>query len=378
MSSGGSIHHVLPMRIPVHDHAEIDAAIARVLGSGRVDWGDEVPSFEQEFAAYLEARFAIAVGSGTAALTAALRAIGVGPGDEVITVANTDLADSVAISTVGASIVWVDIDPKSRCIDTRACEAAITSRTRALLPVDMYGHPADMEAMRRIADSHGLALIEDACLALGAEIAGRRVGTLADVTCFSLSPGKHLAAYGLAGACTTEDAALADLIRKLSSDGQTREWHDGSQQHIGLHHETEGSNERMDEIQAAVLRTKLPYLDETLAARRAQAERYTECLEGHAELPREKAGVRHAWRNYVIEVDGRDALAAHLYACGIGCSAPYSPPQHRQPVYANLGYAVGDLPKTERSGSRLLALPLGPHLNLEQIDLVADAVCAGL
>jgi dTDP-4-amino-4,6-dideoxygalactose transaminase len=331
-----------------------------VLGSGRVDWGDEVPSFEEEFAAWLKARFAIAVGSGTAALTAALRAIGVGPGDEVISVANTDLADSAAVSAVGASIVWVDIDSETRCIDTAACEAAITSR------------------MRRVADSHGLALIEDACLALGAEIAGRRVGSLADVTCFSLSPGKHLAAYGLAGACTTEDAALADLIRKLSSDGQTCEWHDGSREHIGLHHETEGSNERMDEIQAAVLRTKLPYLDEILAARRAQAERYTECLEGRADLPREKAGFRHAWRNYVIEVDGRDALAAHLYACGIGCSAPYSPPQHRQPVYANLGYAPGSLPKTERSGSRLLAVPLGPHLNLEQIDMVADAICAGL
>jgi dTDP-4-amino-4,6-dideoxygalactose transaminase len=374
------------MRVPLHDHAElyrehraeIDAAIARVLGSGHVDWGDEAPSFEEEFAAWLKAKFAIAVGSGTAALTAALRAIGVGPGDEVITVANTDLADSAAIHAAGAFVVWVDIDPETRCIDTAACDAAITSRTRALLPVDMFGHPADMEELRRIADFRGIALIEDACIALGAEIAGRRVGSLADVTCFSFSPGKNLAAYGLAGACTTEDAALADSIRKLSSDGQARERHDGSLQHIGLRHETEGSNERMDEIQAAVLRTKLPYLDATQAARRAQAERYSERLGGYADLPSERAGIRHAWRNYVIEHDRRDELAAHLYAWGIECSAPYSPPQHRQMVYANLGYAAGSLPQTERAGSRILALPIGPHLSLEQIDAVADAVRAGL
>jgi dTDP-3-amino-3,4,6-trideoxy-alpha-D-glucose transaminase len=374
------------MRVPLYDHAEfyrehraeIDGAIARVLGSGRIDWGDETPSFEEEFAAWVKAKFAIAVGSGTAALTAALRAIGVGPGDEVITVANTDLADSVAIHAVGASVVWVDIDPETRCIDTAACDAAITSRTRALLPIDMYGHPADMEELRRIADSYGIALIEDACIALGAEIAGRRVGTLADVTCFSFSPGKNLSAYGLAGACTTEDATLADSIHQLSSDGQARERHDASLQHVASRHETEGSNERMDEIQAAVLRTKLPYLEATQAARRAQAERYSDGLGGYADLPREKPDVLHAWRNYVIEHDRRDALAAHLHTCGIGCGTPYSPPQHRQPVYANLGYTVGSLPQTERSGSRLLALPIGPHLSLVQIDAVIDAVRDGV
>ncbi len=184
------------MRVALYDHAklyrehrkEIDAAIARVIEGGQFTWGEEVPGFEEEFASWVDARHAVAVGSGTAALTTALRALGIGPGDEVITVANTDLADSAAISAVGASVVWVDIDPESRCIDTTACEAAITPRTRALLPVDMYGHPADMTEMRRIADRHGLALVEDACLALGAEIGGRRLGSLADVTCFSFAP----------------------------------------------------------------------------------------------------------------------------------------------------------------------------------------------
>ncbi len=241
---------------------EVEAAIARVVSSRRFVWGEEAPRFEAELADWLGVDHAVAVGSGTAALTAALRAIGVGPGDEVITVSNTDLANSAAVSAVGASIVWVDIDPGTLCIDTAACEAAITPATRVLMPVDMYGHPADMEEMRRIADRHGLALVEDACLALGAEVGGRLVGGLADVTCFSFSPGKHLGAYGAAGACTTADSDLADQIRRVSSDGQDRERHYRPEPYLGLCHETEGHNERLDELQAAVLRAKLPYLDQ--------------------------------------------------------------------------------------------------------------------
>ncbi|MEU9331125.1 DegT/DnrJ/EryC1/StrS family aminotransferase [Streptomyces canus] len=375
------------MKIALYDHAklyrehreEIDIAIARVLESGQFIWGQEVPAFEKEFANWVGARHAVSVGSGTAALTTALRALGIGPGDEVITVANTDLAGSAAIRAAGASVVWVDIDPETRCIDTAACEAAITPRTRALLPVDLYGHPADVIEMRRIADRHGLALVEDACIALGAEIDGRRVGSLADVTCFSFAPGKHLGAYGAAGACTTQDAALAERIRKLMSDGQARVRRYGPKSNVvGQHHEMEGYNQQMDEMQAAILRAKLPHLDETLAVRRAQADRYTERLAGLADLPAEKTGYRHAWRNYVIELDRRDALAAHLFTQGIGCNGLYSPPLHLQPVYSGLGYVLGSLPRTERSGSRLLGLPLGPHLSLHQIDMVAEEVRAGL
>jgi dTDP-4-amino-4,6-dideoxygalactose transaminase len=374
------------MRVALYDHAklyrehrkEIDAAIARVLESGQFTLGEEVPGFEEEFASWVGASHAVAVGSGAAALTTALRALGIGPGDEVITVANTELTGIAAVSAVGASVVWVDIDPESRCIDTTACEAAITPRTRVLLPVDMYGHPADMIEMRRIADRHGLALVEDACIALGAEIDGRRLGSLADVTCFSFAPGKHLGAYGAAGACTTQKADVAERIRRLASDGQARGRHYGRKPGLGQHHETEGHNQRMDELQAAILRAKLPYLDEALAVRRAQADRYTERLAGLADLPGEKTGFRHAWRNYVIELDRRDALAAHLLAQGIGCNALYSPPMHLQPVYKGLGYAAGSLPRTERSGNRLLGLPLGPHLSLDQIDIVAEEVRAGL
>ncbi|MEU6180087.1 DegT/DnrJ/EryC1/StrS family aminotransferase [Streptomyces coeruleorubidus] len=374
------------MRVALYDHAKlyrehheaIDAAIARMLESGQFTWGEEVPAFEEEFASWVNARHAVAMGSGTAALTTALRALEIGPGDEVITVANTELTGVAAISAVGATVVWVDIDPASRCIDTTACEAAITPRTRALLPVDMYGHPADMIEMRRIADRHGLALVEDACIALGAEIDGRRLGSHADVTCFSFSPGKHLGAMGAAGACTTQNAVLADRIHRLASDGQARGRHYDPTPGIGQHHETEGHNQRMDEMQAAILRAKLPHLVETLAVRRAQADRYTERLVGLADLPAEGTGFRHAWRNYVIELDRRDELAAHLFAHGIGCNALYSPPMHLQSVYRGLGYAVGSLPRTERSGKRLLGLPLGPHLSIEQIDIVADEVRVGL
>ncbi|WP_436848018.1 DegT/DnrJ/EryC1/StrS family aminotransferase [Streptomyces coeruleorubidus] len=193
---------------------------------------------------------------------------------------------------------WCARPRAPRCGSPRAS----WSCTTALLPVDMYGHPADMIEMRRIADRHVLALVEDACIALGAEIDGRRLGRHADVTCFSFSPGKHLGAMGAAGACTTQNAALADRIHKLASDGQARGRHYDPKPRIGQHHETEGHNQRMDEMQAAILRAKLPHLDETLAVRRAHADRYTERLVGLADLPGERTGFRHAWRNYVIDV----------------------------------------------------------------------------
>jgi dTDP-4-amino-4,6-dideoxygalactose transaminase len=373
------------MVVKMYDHGKlyrenrqaVDTAIARVLNSGRLDWGEEVPRFEEEFATWVSARYAAAVGSGMAALKTALRALRIGPGDEVITVANTDFAGAAAISSVGALIVWVDIDRDTHCINSAACAAAITQRTRALLPVDMYGHPADMVEMRRLADRHGLALIEDACIALGAEVEGHRVGSLADVTCFSFAAGKHLGAFGSAGACTTQDAVLVDRIRKLSSDGQARERHYRSRHGAGQLHEMEGHNERMDEIQAAILRAKLPSLNETLALRRAQAERYTSRLEGLVDLPREKPSFRHAWRNYVVETDRREALAVHLAVHGIECNALYAPPLHLQPAYANQKYPMGSLPETERSGSRLLGLPIGPHLSFDEIEIVADGVRTG-
>jgi dTDP-4-amino-4,6-dideoxygalactose transaminase len=377
------------MSVAFYDHARvyaasrdaIDAAMARVLTSGRLDWGPEVPAFEAEFAEWLGARNVVTVGSGTAALLAALLALEIGPGDEVITVPNTDIACSSAIRFAGAKIVWVDVDPVTRCMDPAAAEAAVTPRTRALMPVDLYGHPADHPALRDLARRHGLAIVEDACLALGAEVGGLKVGTFSDVTCFSFAPTKHLGAFGSAGACVTEDAEIAARIERLSAYGQSRARH---LQTFGgggamLHHETDGLNARMDELQAAVLRAKLPMLAATLADRRRQAERYGTGLAGTGvDLPRVHGDVVHAWRNYVIETDDRDDLRAQLAERGIGTNTPYAPPMHVQPVYADLGYGAGRFPFAERSCARLLGLPLGPHLTDADIDTVIEAVRASL
>lgn len=371
------------MTIPMYDpaalyraqKAEFDAAVLRVLESGRVDWGPEVPEFEAEFGAWLGAAYVVGVGSGSAALRAALRALGIGPGDEVITVANTDLGGSGAISMAGATIRWVDIDPVSRCIDPRAAEAAIGPRTRAILPVDMFGHPADMPALRSLAAEHGLALIQDSCLSPGAVVDGRTIGTLADVTCFSFSAGKHLGAFGSGGACATEDAALADRIRKLSSDGQDVAHHYTLPRPLALRHMTDGENARLHEIQAAILRVKLPRLSDSIALRRQQARQYRDLLSDlPIDLPGEKPGCVHAWRNFAVECDDRAALSAHLAAQGIGSNALYSPPMHLQPAYAHLGGKPGDLPVTERSCNRILNLPIGPHLPADAVETVARAV----
>ena len=353
---------------------DIDAAILRVLESGKILWGPEGPSFEAEFANWLGATHVVTTGSGSASLRAALRALGIGPGDEVITVANTDLGDSASIRMVGARVRWVDIDPVSRCMDPALVTGAITPATKAIMPVDMYGHPADMIALQAIAKEHGLFLIQDCCLSLGAEIDGQRVGTFADVTCFSFSSGKHLGSFGAGGACATEDAGLADRIRRYVGDGQNQSIHYTHPRQLALHHETDGENARLHELQAAILRVMLPGLSGRLQARRAQARTYSEALADlPLDLPQTKEGCVHAWRNYAVETDDRDALNAHLAARDVTSNALYSPPMHLQPVYKEEGYRAGDLPFTERSCSRILSLPIGPHLKAEQIDEVIAA-----
>ncbi len=354
---------------------EFDAAILRVLESGKVDWGPETPAFEEEFAAFLGARHVIGTGSGSAALRAALRAMGIGPGDEVVTVANTDLAGSAAISMVGARIKWVDIEPVSRCIDPAAVESAIGPATRAILAVDMYGHPADMPRLRRIAGAHGLALIQDACLSLGAAISGQPVGTLADATCFSFSAGKHLGSFGAGGACATQDPGLADRIRRYASDGQDRERHYAASRPPALEHATNGENARLHELQSAMLRVKLPRLAGSLERRRELADYYLEGLRDlPLGLPAIRPGCRHAWRNFTVECEDRAGLAAALAAGGIASNTLYSPPMHLQPAYAHLGCRAGDLPETERSCARVLSLPIGPHLDAAMAGEVVTAV----
>jgi len=376
------------MAVRFHNHprlyerrkSEIDAAIARVIGSGRFDWGEEVPAFETEFAAWNGVAHAVCVNSGTAALKVALLALGVGPGDEVITVGNTDIASSSAIHHTGARPIWVDVDPVSKTMDVAALEAAIGTRTRAIMPVDLYGHPADMVAIMAVAKRRGLVVVEDACLALGATIAGQKVGGFADVTCFSFAPSKHLGSFGSGGAALTANADVAEKMRKLSAYGQERVRHyamHGPGGMGGLHHETHGLNERLDEMQAAILRAKLPDLDAMLAERRAQAVRYGAGLAGLGiDLPDVLAGYEHAWRNYVIEADDRDGLAQRLAERGIATNLTYAPPMHLQPVFADHNIGEGALPVTERSAKRLLGLPIGPQLSMDEIDEVIAAVRA--
>lgn len=371
------------MRVPLYDHAriywrrkaEIDAAILRVLDSGELDWGDEVPSFENEFAAFLGASHAVTTNSGTASLKIALLALDIGCGDEVITVPNSDIGTVSAIHHVGAASVWVDVEPGSMCMSFDAARAAITPRTRAILPVDLYGHPAALFELRALADANGIALVEDACLSLGARLGGRPIGTLAHVTCFSFSPSKHLGSIGSGGACVTADSALAERMRKIAAYGQDRARHRA----IGatpppLHHETEGLNERMDEIQAAVLRVKLADVQDSIAIRRGQAAMYASALDSIVEIPVELPAALHAYRNYVIHVDARDRVRDEMTARGIATALSYAPPLHLQPVYAWKGCARGAFPVAERSGDRLLGLPIGPHLEDAQITIVSGAL----
>lgn len=370
----------------MYDHAALyrhhrelfDSAIQRVLASGRLDWGDEAPAFEAEFAAHLGVRRAVGTNSGGAAIKVALRALGIGPGDEVITVPNSDILTTSAIHSVGATSVWVDVEPDTANMDPDAAAAAIGPRTRAILPVDLYGHPADMDRLGALAARHGLPVVADACLSLGAEVDGRKVGTLATITCFSFAPTKHLGAFGTAGMAVTDDPALADRMERLIAYGQDRARHyrtfgTGAM----LEHVEEGMNERLDEMQAAVLRAKLPLLDASIERRRALAGIWRSGLASSAVTPPpERPGVRHSYRNYVVHVDRRDAVRETLATAGIATALPYAPPLHLQPVYRGLGHGRGAFPVTERLADRLLGVPVGPHLSDAQCRYAAATLAA--
>ena len=340
--------------------AELDAAVARVLERGWFILGPELEAFEAEFAAYCGARHAVGVGSGTDALHLALRACGVGPGDEVITVAFTAVPTINAISLAGARPVFVDVDPATRTMDPAQVEAALTPRTRALLPVHLYGHAADMAPLQAIAQRHGLWLIEDAAQAHGTTYRGQRTGTLGHLAAFSFYPTKNLGAYGDAGAVVTNDDALAARLRLLRNYGQTDRYH----------HQIEGVNSRLDEVQAAILRVKLRHLDAWNAARRERAARYSAALAGLT-TPREASWTHHTYHLYVVEVPQRTRVQQALSEAGIGTLVHYPVPAHLQPAYAHLGVARGTLPVSERLGDTVLSLPLYPELPLEQVDRVA-------
>jgi len=344
---------------------EIDAALARVLDSCQFVLGSEVAGFEQDFAAYCGTSECIALNSGTSALHLALLAAGVGPGDEVITVPFTFVASIAAVLYAGARPVLVDIDPRSFTMDPAAIEAAITPRTKAILPVHLYGQSADMDPIMEIARRHGLTVIEDAAQAHGAKYKGRPVGSIGDMACFSFYPGKNLGAYGEGGAVTTSHAEHARTVRMLRDWGQDRKYH----------HLLRGYNYRMEGFQGAVLRVKLRHLEKWTEARRAIVARYNELLAGSGvETPAEMPWGRHVYHVYTLRTDDRDGLQQTLNAAGIQTGIHYPVPAHLQPAYSDLGYGRGAFPRAEEAASQVLSLPLYPELALQSVEEVATAV----
>jgi dTDP-4-amino-4,6-dideoxygalactose transaminase len=347
---------------------DVRAAIDGVIESSEFILGTELDLFEREFADFCGSRHAVGVDSGTSALELALRAFGIGPGDEVITVANTFVATAFAISYTGATPVLVDCDSATSNLDVSAVEAAITEKTRAIVPVHLYGRPAQMPDVMQLARRHGLVVVEDACQAHGARIDGRRVGSFGDAAAFSFYPGKNLGAYGDGGAVVTSDDRAATALRLLRNYGQREKYR----------HSTLGYNRRLDTLQAAVLRVKLAHLDEWNDARRGHALRYADLLGGvdGVDLPDDGTapGLEHVWHLFVIRSPERDALRDHLGARGIQTGIHYPVPVHMQPAFEGAGYGPGAFPETESQAAQVISLPMYPELTPDDIAYVAGAV----
>lgn len=342
---------------------DVDAAIARVIERTTFILGPEVKAFEAAFADHHGAKFCVAVNNGTAAIQLALQAGGVGSGDEVIIPGFTFFATGEAASVLGATPVFVDIDPVSYTIDPAGIEKAITSRTKAIIPVHLYGQPADLDPIFAIAERHKLMVVEDAAQAHGAEYKGRRVAGLGQAGCFSFYPSKNLGAYGEGGAVVTNDEGLARQLRLLRDHGSSSKYA----------HELVGYNCRMEEIQAAVLNVKLPHLDNWNNLRRQHAAYYGDILrETPLVLPTEMPYSRHVYHVYAIQSDRRDELQSELTNAGIQTGIHYPIPIHLQEAYASLGYKAGDLPVTERLCERVLSLPMFPELTEEQMQSIAN------
>jgi dTDP-3-amino-3,4,6-trideoxy-alpha-D-glucose transaminase len=349
---------------------EIDAAVAEALDSGWYILGRQVAAFEAEFAAFTHTAGCVGVNSGTDALVLALRACGIGPGDEVITVAHTAVATAAAIRLAGAVPVLVDIEPNTYTLDPQLLEAAITGATRAVIPVHIYGQAADLPAIQAITQRHGLLLIEDCAQAHGATLQGQPLGSFGDLAAFSFYPTKNLGALGDGGAVVGRDAALLERVRLLHEYGWTPAARYVSQ--------IEGTNSRLDELQAAILRVKLRYLDAQNAARRALASAYAELLPSAAVRPCERPGAAHVYHLYVVRVAERDRVRRSLDAAGIGTAIHYPVPVHQQPAYGVGIVRCGPLPVTEQVAGEILSLPMYPTLTVAQITRVADALAHAL
>lgn len=350
---------------PLHQSlsSQLDESVRRVLASGWFLLGPEGERFEQQFASYIGVEHVIGLASGTDAIELMLRASDIGQGDEVITVAHTAVATVCAVERVGARPVLVDIDEKSYTMDPAAAEAAITPRTKAILPVHLYGHPAQMVALTAVATRHGLLLLEDCAQATGAKIADRLVGAMGHMAAFSFYPTKNLGACGDAGAIATHDRLLAERVRSLRNYGQTARYH-----HVEV-----GTNSRLDEIQAAILTTKLAHLDRHNANRRELAADYQRQLAA-VQTPSVAPDAEHVFHLYVIRSPHRDELQQSLAGDGIATLIHYPIPVHLQPAYEHLGYPEGSLPGTESAAKEILSLPLYVGMSDAVVDLVASSV----
>jgi len=345
---------------------EILPALREVCENCQFVLGPKVAQFEKDFAAFCGAKHCVAVNSGTSALHLALRCLNVGPGDEVIVPAMTFVATAWAVSYTGATPAFADVEAAQRTLDPAAIEAAITPRTKAILPVHLYGMPADMDAINAVAARHGLAVVEDAAQAHGARYRGKPVGTFGRACCFSFYPGKNLGAYGEGGAVVTDDDAIADFARRLRDHGQR----------VRYHHETVGYNYRMEGFQGAVLGIKLPRLEAWNQGRRRHAELYRRLLKDVPGLtvPSETDGFESVYHLFVIEVDNRDEVAKKLNEAGVQTGLHYPVCVHRQEAYADLNLGAGSFPVSERLADRCLSLPMCAELTEEQIRYVCQTL----
>jgi len=350
---------------------ELDPAISSVINKGAFILGENVAGFEQEAASYCGTKYAVGVANGTDALELAIKVLGIGPGDEVITVPFTFIATTEAICLNGATPVLVDIEPDTFNMDASLLEKKITKRTKAILPVHLFGQACDMSAVATVAKKHGIKVIEDCAQAIGAEYKGMKAGSFGDIGCFSFFPSKNLGCFGDGGMVTTSDKELADRIRMLRVHGQAQRYR----------HEIEGRNSRLDELQAAILRVKLRHLDEWNESRRSNAAYYNSAFAplkgtGKAVLPPEAEGRKHVYNIYNIRVHGgrRDALKEALAGKGVG-TAVYCPiPLHLQPVYSQYGWKKGDFPVSEKACEEVLALPVYPELTKEELEYTSQCV----
>jgi len=344
---------------------EIDAAMTRIVENTSFIGGKEVSDFEAAFATFQQTKRCVGVASGTAAIFLALQAVGVGAGDEVITTPHTFIASAEPIAMLGANIVLVDIDPVTYNIDPAQIEAAITTRTKAILPVHLYGQLAPMDAIMAIARKHNLKVVEDAAQAHGAELNGKRAGAWGDAACFSFYPGKNLGCYGDGGAVCTNDETVANKIAKMRDHGRTTKYE----------HDELAYGERLDALQAAILGAKLPHLDGWNDARRRHAAYYNQALAGivGAATPKEMDGAHHIYHIYCVAVTGdRDAILAELNARGIGAGIHYPVPLHLQPALRDYGWTKGDFPNAERAANTIISLPIYPEMTTDQLSQISE------